>query len=286
MSKITVVSLIYKSPAYARGFHDALIRSTPEIATGEVDFFYVANNANKRTLRELERMRVKFYKFNRKELNLKEHEATGFAKPEYLSRVYAAYNYAIQKSSTDYVLLLNSDMVMAPGWFQAMKNHLNPDLLLSPSLVERNHPKFGVFPGATMHNFGFNFRSFKWSEWTEFCKNASLEKKPILLDGGPYMPSVVSRSRVLTVGGFPEGNIRGKSYLDVSEYGDEHLFNKLGSQGIKHQSITNVFCYHFKEGEMNSDLFSFYKSLIYPFLLRFLKNILRPTYKYLKLKNI
>jgi hypothetical protein len=77
---VTIISLIYRSPAYAVGLWKSLLASTPELHTGEAKFYFVANNANSRTLGALKRHQVPFIEFNRAVLSDAQHHEMGFAK--------------------------------------------------------------------------------------------------------------------------------------------------------------------------------------------------------------
>jgi hypothetical protein len=272
--QISIIALIYKSPSYAINFYRELLDSTPELKDGLANFYYVANNANRKTLKALSKHNLPFYDFKTPELSVEKHMQTPFAAPEYIGRVYAAYNYGVEKSAAEFVVLLNSDMVMSPGWLSEMLSAYLPGELLSPTLVERNHPNFGVFPGAVQSNFGSNFENFKKIEWLRFCLSYSSRvsgKK----NGGPYMPVLVPREIFLKHGGFPKGNLRGNNYNEVLEYGDQYFFRVLRENSFIHRSLTNVFCYHFKEGEKNSSFFSRLKFEYLPKLKIQIKKILR-----------
>ena len=41
---ISIVSLIYKSPSYAKAIYDSVHKYTPAIAEGKAEFFFVAND--------------------------------------------------------------------------------------------------------------------------------------------------------------------------------------------------------------------------------------------------
>jgi hypothetical protein len=272
--RVSIIALIYKSPSYAVNFYKELVDSTPELKDGLANFFYVANNANRKTLKALTKNKLPFYDFRRPELAIEKHKQTPFAAPEYIGRVYAAYNYGVEKSVTELVVLLNSDMILSPGWLSQMLSFYTPGEVLSPTLIERNHPNFGVFPGAIESDFGSNFKNFRKTEWVRFChsySNSIANKK----DGGPYMPALMPREIFLKLGGFPEGNLRGDDYYEVSEYGDQYFFRILKENLFIHRSLTNIFCYHFKEGEKNSSFFSRVKFEYVPRLKFEIKRILR-----------
>lgn len=282
MAKITIVALVYQSPEYARGFFQCLKKSTPELSDGTADFYFVANNANPETLGALQKDGIPHYQLELPILTEEDHALRGFAAPEYLGRVYEAYNFAVSKSTTDLVLLLNSDMVMSPGWLPKVMALEAKNTVLSPTLVERNHPKFGVYPGAVQADFGSSFRNFDWGRWEKFCApspQANVIEKSEL----PYMPSLVRKVWFEKFGGFPHGNIQGSSgYNSVASYGDEYFFARLHREGISHKSVEGVFCYHFKEGERATNFTVFLKNVLLPALTFPTLRILRAAYRWVK----
>lgn len=266
MQKITIVSLIYQSPSYAISFYNSILRSTPEISLGTAEFFFVANNANSATKRALDREKIPHYIFEAPILTDSEHSALGFSKPEYIGRVYAAYNFAVLKSKTELILLLNSDMVMSHGWLPRLLSVSSPKVALSPTLVERRHPKFGVYPGALEADFGSNFGNFDYESWDEFTEatgKVAIADKISL----PFMPSLVRKSWFEKYGGFPLGNLQGDGgYGSVASYGDESFFRVLKSHGVRHRSVEGVFCYHFKEGERETSMLTYFSNILIPHL--------------------
>lgn len=250
MANVTIISLIYCSPEYAIGLYKRLIEVTPALKSGEAEFYFVANNANQKTLDAIRFHQIPYMEFNPPVLSDLEHEKLGFAKPEYIGRVYAAYNYGIKKSKTPLVVLINSDMVFSENWLENLIKLDDGESIVSCTLVERRHPKFGVFPGAIEANFGSSFRNLDWGKWKEFSRNYIQMEIPIS-SGGPYMPALFHKSWFEEYSFYPEGNIRihEKPYSEVSMYGDEYLFSTFQRFGIRHISASSSLCYHFKEGE-------------------------------------
>lgn len=267
MRRVTIVSLIYRSPEYAREFYKALRWATPEIDEGTADFYFVANNATPQTLRTLKKNNIPHYEIILPVLSDEEHYRQGYGNPEYLGRVYAAYNFAVSQSKTDLVLLLNSDMVMSKRWLPRLLSVYKDAVALSPTLVERRHPSFGVYPGAIEANFGSNFRNFRRSEWERFS-SSDTPARAVLKSELPYMPTLVRKKWFDDLGGYPLGNIKGSfGYNSVSSYGDEYFFNKMKDYGVQHKSVEGVYCYHFKEGERESDTMNYLKNILIPKLI-------------------
>ena len=276
MLRASIVALIYKSPTFAREFYKHLLSSTPEVKNGSAEFFYVANNASPQVLRTLRLHDIPHHVFNAPELTIEQHFAHGFAGPEYIGRVYAAYNFGVQRAQSQSVVLLNSDRVMSPNWLSALLAEANSSTVLSPQLVERNHPRFGVFPGALERNFGRDFRSMDTTGWNTFCSEYLSEHQSDLThDGGPYMPAVFQKSWFNDFGGFPHGNIAGSTYDEVVTYGDEAFFNVLKSAGISHKTTPRSLCYHFKEGERATNPFLFTRTQVVPTLTLPLRRLYR-----------
>ena len=252
---VTIISLIYRSPEYAKGLYERLQQVTPSMKSGTTKFYFVANNANQATLTALEKNQIPHFVFNTPDLDEQEHFDLGFAKPVYIGRVYAGYNYGIQQCKSKFVVLINSDMVFGPNWLEELLAFEDGSSVVSCTLVERNHPKFGTFPGAIKGSFGSSFRNLKWNPWVSFCHTLSTQNREYS-NGGAYMPALFRTEWFTDISLYPEGNIRGESgaYSDVSQYGDEFLFSKLHGAGIRHITSPKSFCYHFKEGERGTEL--------------------------------
>lgn len=278
--EVTIISLIYRSPQFARGLWENLISVTPEIMTGAAEFFFVANNANRKTLSYLSRKNIPHKIYNSKVLSIEEHQSQGFAGPEYIGRVYSAYNFGALSANANKVVLVNSDMVFSENWLTNLIEKFDGSEILSCSLVERDHPLFGVFPGAIEANFGSKFSNFNLEKWKLFSRTHSsreFNKSP----GGAFMPAIFLREWFVRFGGFPSGNIGkpGNSYNEVEMYGDEYFFSILKRNGIGHSTISNSLCYHFKEGEKSDSFFDWNRTIFIPKMKNIVRNIVR---KYIK----
>lgn len=195
-----------------------------------------------------------------------QHFALGFAAPEYIGRVYAAYNFGIQQCNTERVVLINSDMVLSPNWLSSLLLLDDGHKIISPTLVERHQPRFGIFPGAVEQNFGSSFRSFKKSKWVKFLERQKNLRRSVA-EGGPYMPALFHTAWFKNFGLYPEGNLRSptEKYESVLEYGDQYLFRLFKQSGIEHITDPNSYCYHFKEGERSDSVISDLQDLLYNF---------------------
>ena len=81
-------------------------------------------------------------------------ENYGFAK---------GYNLALQKVSSDYYILLNSDVKVSPGWIEPMVALLEADATIAacqPKLRSYKHPEFFEYAGAAggwLDHYGYPF---------------------------------------------------------------------------------------------------------------------------------
>lgn len=243
---ISIVCLIYKSTKFAKAVHDSLYKFTPELESGEAELLFVANDATNEVIDFLEKEKYNFVINNNPIFSEKELFKLGYGKPEYISRVYKGYNFGIKKCKGDIIVLVNSDNMFSPGWLENLLNKLNENTIVCSQLVERQHPKFGVFPTAIRGEFGNHPDNFQEKEFINFAK---LISKDEIIPGGAYMPCMSYKKNFEKVGYYPEGNIAGKSFEEVIQYGDENLYERLKKIGIEHVTACDSISYHFKEGE-------------------------------------
>ena len=156
----------------------------------------------------------------------------------YLTRVYRCWNYCVESSSAEYVCLVNSDMAFSPGWLEALERRLDGRTLPVSRLVEPGFIKPGQH--AIEIDLGRDPRSFPMASWHSLAADLSEnESHP----EGLFMPCVLHRETFLRVGGYPEGNVNGRS-------GDAILFEKMAATGFHHVTCFDSLVYHMQEGEM------------------------------------
>jgi hypothetical protein len=218
------------------------------LATGEVEFFFIANDPTEELLKHLQEKNYPFY------LNVNERKTDeelfrmGYGTPEYIHRVYRGFNEGIRKARGEIVVLLNSDNCASPDWLENLLKYLGPDTIVTSQLTERSHPKHGVFPGAYHAEFGNHPENFNEPAFLAFVERFKVTG---IIEGGPYMPCALYKENAVKVGLYPEGNIAGITLEDIVEYGDECFFRKLSDAGISHVTALDSIMYHFKEGEMD-----------------------------------
>jgi hypothetical protein len=218
------------------------------LVTGEAEFFFIANDPTEELLRHLQERKYPFFLNRNKKKTDEELFRRGYGTPEYVHRVYRGFNVGIEKSRGEIVVLLNSDNCASPDWLENLLKYLGPDMIVTSQLAERSHPKHGVFPGAYHCEFGNHPGNFNEPEFLAFVERFKLTG---LIEGGAYMPCAVYVENAVKVGLYPEGNIAGKSFDDIVEYGDERFFHNLSDAGITHVTALDSIVYHFKEGEID-----------------------------------
>jgi len=250
MVKISIFTLIYRSTQFADFVYESLNKYTPMIARGEAEFFFVANDASPEVLKHLADKKYPFYEFNNQKLSDEELFKKGYGKPEYIARVYKGFNFGIERSKGEIVVILNSDMAFSPDWLENLLKYVTEDTIVSSQLVERDHPRYDVFKGAYHGEFGCCMADYKEEEFLKFVLKM---KATGLVPGIAFAPCAFYKSNAVKVGLYPEGNIAGESFDDVIETGDQRFFWNLSKINVNHYTALDSIVYHFKEGEMTSD---------------------------------
>jgi GT2 family glycosyltransferase len=245
---ISIVSLIYKSPIYADSVYDSVMEFTPLVKEGKAEFFFVANDATEKVINHLDTKGYTYYINNNPRLTDDELFAKGIAYPEYIHRVYRGWNVAIEKAK-DIVVLVNSDNTFSPNWLEYLLKHSREDRVVCCRLVERRHPKHGVFPGADELDCGSNPGNYDKAKFLYHAERASIDA---LKKGGAYMPCLFYKKVIEKAGVYPEGNLAGSSFQHIIRHGDEDFFLRLKNSGVEHYTVLSSFDYHFKEGEMEA----------------------------------
>lgn len=239
---ISISTLIYRSAAFADATWQSLHENTPHLHDGRARFFFVANDPTQELVDHLRMRRYPFVVQRNKQIPMERLKGMGYWLPEHINRVYLGFNRIIQESD-EQLVILNSDMMYSPGWLEALEGHWNPNRIVAAKLVERSHPKFGVFPGAIHGEFGNHPQNFKKQEFLNFADQV---RGVGVAPGTAYAPVMMSRSKALEAGLYPHGN----HLLDTGPvYGDQVFFAKMRELGVEHVDALDSIVYHFKEGE-------------------------------------
>jgi hypothetical protein len=250
MVRISIASLIYKSPKLADWVYESIHEFTPMIKSGEAEFFFVANDPTEKLLSHLKNRGYNFIEQYNKIYSDEEMFKMGYSWPEYIHRVYKGYNSAILHSKGEIIVLINSDHYFSPDWLENLLKYYDTQKIVCSQLIEPIHPKFGLFPSAIQGEFGNSTDSFNKDGFLDLAMRI---KKTGLYLGGAYMPCMFSRDLAIYVGLYPEGNIAGESFNDINKTGDEAFFEKLSKKGILHITALDSVVYHLKEGEKDTE---------------------------------
>lgn len=222
---IEVVGMVYKGGEYAR----LLWSQMDAIPRPGYLRIIIANDADDACITSLEGMGANWTAYN--DPDPADH---------YLARVYRCWNYCVESSNAEYVCLVNSDMVFSRGWLEALERRLDGKTLPVSRLVE---PGF-LRPGqhAIEIDLGRDPVNFPFDSWEMMASDLSQARTE---PGGLFMPCILNREAFLRVGGYPHGNVNGRS-------GDAILFEKMAEAGFQHVTCFDSLVYHFQEGEMRS----------------------------------
>jgi len=246
--RISIASLIYRSTKFAESTYRSIQKHTSLLHTGDAEFFFIANDATELVKSYLQNEGIKHFINNNRHFSDKELLKMGFAKPEYIHRVYRGWNKAFEHAAGEIVVLINSDMQFSPDWLENLIKNTNKTQMVCSHLIERRHPRHGVFDGAIHGEFGSHPSNFKEDE---FLKLAAELSKPGTSIGGAYMPCAIYKDVAYAAGLFPEGNISAGTWDKVLRYGDEDFVFRLEKAGVRHVTATDSIVYHYKEGEMD-----------------------------------
>ncbi len=248
MAQISIACLIYRSTAYADSVYQSIHKHTPLIAGGDADFYFVANDATPEVLAHLKARGYPHHVHVNAKRGPKRLFEMGIGAPEYIHRVYRAWNRAIELAQGTVVVLVNSDMFFSPNWLENLVRRVTRRTVVCSQLVERKHPRFEVLSAAIHREFGSHPRDFNEGAFLQYAAEIQCNKTGA---GGAYMPCAIYKEVALLAGLFPEGNIAGDSFEDVVAYGDKVFFARLTAMGVHHITAYDSIVYHTKEGEMD-----------------------------------
>lgn len=251
MVEITIVCLIYKSKRLAEALYDSIVEYTPMLASGQAEFFFIANDPTEEAMEYLESKNIPHFVNMNEPLSNEKLFSMGVGAPEYMRRVYQGYNLGILKAKGQKVVLINSDNFFSRDWLENLLKYSDYQKVVCSTLVEPGQGKIGVFPYAIEKDFGRTLDDFKEAEFEEFAEKNS---KTGYTTGGAYMPCLLYKDIAVLAGLYPEGNLAGKSFDEVSRFGDEYFYDRLKEFGVEHITAKDSIVYHLKEGEKSEVL--------------------------------
>jgi len=259
MEKISIISLIYQSTEFAQAQYDNIRKWTPELETGEAEFFFVANDATDEVKKYLIDNNIPHVVNDNPRYSDEESYKMGFAFPEWIQRVYRGYNHGIKESNNPITLLINSDMFFSPGWLKNLKAKLTYKHAVTPKVIQ---PKDFKNPINQTHcvNYHCGNSIAQYNEVKFFAKANQISEDSIS-PGNLFMPIMMYKSNLELIGYYPNGNVLHRKhgndsvynatlYKDVLHFGDVFLIKKLNLIGVEHVTVNNSIIYHFDRGEI------------------------------------
>lgn len=247
MEKISIICLIYQSKLYAERVFNNLQKYTPELETGEAEFYFVANDPTVEVGEFFEYSSYPFYIHNNPRLSEDELFERGYAFPEYMSRVYMGYNFGIRVSRNPIVMLISSDNCFSPGWLPNLKKRLTLQTIVSPKIIQ---PSWFINPinqtQCEIKPFGTGWESYDEQAFLSHAEQVSSDSSSI---GNAFMPLMCYKSNIEKVGYYPEGNLHNGSYQSMLRTGDTEFYLRLADIGVNHIQSDDSIVYHFNEGE-------------------------------------
>lgn len=250
---VTLISLIYCSTEWLEFQYAELLKVARYFSEGSIEILFVANNPTENVLSFLQE-------------NLIPHVvAKTQESPDewFINYVYRGYNEGVKVARGEYVFLTNSDMAYAPGCLQSLLREAAPNRLLTSRLVELGRLQTGQY--GIEKDFGVVPARFRRRQFESY---ASTIRNPKQMEGGLFMPLLVSKETFLELGGYPEGNLSLDSlnnYLDtgvVNTYalpgeecvpGDTAFFQRARLCRVEHHTLFDSVSYHFQAGERTSE---------------------------------
>ena len=163
----------------------------------------------------------------------------------YINRVYRAWNAGVMESTTQLVCMLNSDMLPADYWLDALmhqREHLTPCVPTS-LLVESGRLPSGI-PEHVL-NCGMTPDEFNRDKFIAYSEKISPSQNRLhagVEPGRLYMPILVDRQEFADVGMYPECNPPGTT-------GDKDLIRRYAEAGYQHVTALGSVVYHVQTGE-------------------------------------
>jgi len=253
MEKISIISLIYQSVEYAEFVYNNLIKHTPELNCDEAEFYFVANDATDDVLKLLKEKNYPHFINNNIKRTEQELFNMGFAYPEYISRVYAGYNYGIRMSNNPIIMLINSDNAFSPDWLVNLKKRLTREVVVSSKIIQPHHRFTNPINLSVCEHYDFGQTIKNFNE-EAFLKKVNEIKNDSISIGNLFMPIMLYKDIIEKVGYYPEGNLHNGKYNIISRTGDTEFFVRLNSIGVKHINSNDSIVYHFQEGEKHKKI--------------------------------
>jgi len=164
-----------------------------------------------------------------------------------------AVNRAVELVDTEYMLVINDDMVVSPDWDKPLLENIEKYKCVSPNLVE---PGGGAPPFLTPNDFGKTAEKFDARAWLEFTKT---HKDNIGIEDGYNLPFMTLTEVFKGIGGYDE------KYDPSGSNSDPDMMCSMMLAGIAPKRIRTSLVYHFSlgRGSMERDAGAFWHNWRY-----------------------
>lgn len=226
---ITVMTLIYKSPAYLDFVMNSLIDHPSE--KHKVKYLIVSNDATEEVVAAAEEWS---HYPNVRHIEHRSEDPNEW----YIQRVYKAYNRGISECDTQYISMVNSDMAFTNGWLDKLAKYDTSKCIPTSRLVESG--RMPSLHGLISRNFGQTLGTFDKDGFEKFASEVS--KDEFAIGVGAYGPNLFNKDHLDGIGGLQlnRGNTPG----------DRITFEMLRSKyGLQHIMVMDSIVYHFQRGE-------------------------------------
>jgi hypothetical protein len=160
----------------------------------------------------------------------------------YIENVYRAWNEGVLAAPTQWVILMNSDMLGASFWIDELieaktfhRKSIPTSLLVESGRLPSGMPEY-------VQNFGMHPEEFRRQDFLQHA--AGLRRSGKVEPGRLYMPVLLDRQEFEDLGRYPEGNPPGTT-------GDKDLFARYAAAGYEHLTALGSVVYHCQLGEQH-----------------------------------
>jgi SAM-dependent methyltransferase len=245
--QVEIISLIYKSTQYLNFIYDQL-KNNCKSNLYDIHVRIVANDASDEVLEHLKKLDIKYTIYNA--ANPSEY---------YLNRVYKAYNFAVQTSDFENIILVNSDNMFSDGWIDNLMKHHDGANIPCTLLIESGKMPSGKY--GISKNFGTHPNNLKYDKWKEYSSKLIEQNKHVIKPGGLYGAVLFNRDRFIVAKGYPEGNVysygfgydasKGPVGYEFIKSSDDYFFHDILEKeyGMKHITVFDSVLYHIQTGE-------------------------------------
>ena len=144
------------------------------------------------------------------------------------------YDEGMQRSKTDIVSILHSDMIIGPNYFENMIKHLQPGKVVCATRIEP--PIHPAGEEKIVMDFGDESNNIKWEEFNTFVLSESTTKNNKITKG-IFAPWMLYKEDHLSIGGHDQ---RFTPY----GYEDSDIFNRWILAGYEMIQSRDALCYH------------------------------------------